>query len=266
VTVPERFPGTVAIVAPHQDDETLGCGGHSALLADKRPVHVVFVTDGSRSPVPGGAPSDPALVAIREDEARTALGILGVPAPNLQFLRLPDGRLDRNDREHGTRLANLLQRLAPSTVLVPFRLDWHPDHMACHRMVAEAHAAGRIPGALVEYFVYTQRRLLPGGDVRSCLDPRYTWQVDISSVAKAKREALECYRSQVTRFFDWQHRPILSDDVLRRACGGPEVFLPSAPRLPTRAFIPSAWLTAATRIEPSLKRMKDAAFGRIARR
>jgi hypothetical protein len=44
------------------------------------------------------------------------------------------------------------------------------------------------------------------------------------------------------------------------------VFLPSAPRLPTRAFIPSAWLTAATRIEPSLKRMKDAAFGRIARR
>ena len=38
----------VLVVAPHQDDETLGCGG---LIARKRyeglPVHVVFITDGS---------------------------------------------------------------------------------------------------------------------------------------------------------------------------------------------------------------------------
>jgi LmbE family N-acetylglucosaminyl deacetylase len=258
VTVLERFPGTVAVVAPHQDDETIGCGGLIALLATERPVHVVFVTDGSRSPVPAGAPADPGLVATREDEARAASGLLGVPAACVHFLRLPDGDLVARKQEYGHALASVLHRFAPATVLVPFRLDWHPDHIATYHMVAEAHAAGRIPGALVEYFVYTQRRLLPGGDVRECLAPEHTWRVDISSVAATKREALECYRSQVTRFFDWQNRAILSDDVLRRACDGPEVFLPSTPRLPTRALVPSAWLSAATGLEPRLKRVKDA--------
>ena len=253
-----RFPGTVAVVAPHQDDETLGCGGLIALLAAARPVHVVFVTDGSRSPVPAGAPADPGLIATRENEARAALGLLGVPAARIHFLRLPDGGLVARDQEYGDVLANAVNRLAPATVLVPFRLDWHPDHIATYHMVAEAHAAGRIPGALVEYFVYTQRRLLPGGDVRACLAPERTWRVDISSVAAVKREALDCYQSQVTRFLDWQHRAILSDDVLRRACDGPEVFLPSMPRLPTRAPVPSAWIPAATWLEPRLKRVKDA--------
>jgi LmbE family N-acetylglucosaminyl deacetylase len=149
-------------------------------------------------------------------------------------------------------------RIAPVTILVPFRYDWHRDHVAVHRTMARAHAEGGLPGTLVEYFVYTQRRLLPGNDIRACLAAGSVWAVDITPVADIKRQALECYRSQTTRFFEWQRRPILTSDVLTRACASPEVFLPSVAVLPTRTGVPPWWIGVASRWEPRLKSTKDA--------
>lgn len=253
----ERFPGPIAIVAPHQDDETLGCGGLIARLAARREIHVIYATDGSRSPLRDGEAANPALVAIREDEARQALESLGVPADHLHFLRLPDGALSQHEPALQRALQDVLARLMPATVLVPFRYDWHPDHCAAQQVVARAHARGEIPGVMVEYFVYTHRRLLPGGDIRSCLAPGTLCEVEIVSVAAQKREALERFRSQTTRYFDWQRRPILTDQVLTRACASPEMFLPSATRLRTRTGVPQWWVELASRIEPRLKRAKD---------
>ena len=74
--LPLLSPGTVAgwgptlVVAPHQDDESLGCGGAIALLAQAGvPVRVLFVSDGTKSHV--GSPSYPPerLRATREDAA-----------------------------------------------------------------------------------------------------------------------------------------------------------------------------------------------------
>jgi len=253
----QLFPGTLVIVAPHQDDETLGCGGLIALLAGQREIHVVFATDGARSPVLAGGPANPGLVATREGEAREALGRLGVPPEHAHFLRFPDGRLSDDDPGLRRSLGDALNAIAPATVLVPFRFDWHPDHIAVHRVAAALHRQQTVPVALVEYFVYTQRRLLPGGDVRACLKPGSLWTVETASVATLKREALECFRSQTTRFFDWQQRPILTPEVLTRACRSPEIFLPSAARLATRTGIPPWWIGMATSLEPRLKRAKD---------
>jgi LmbE family N-acetylglucosaminyl deacetylase len=257
VSALQWFPGTIAIVAPHPDDETLGCGGLIALMASQREIHVVFATDGSCSPVPDGAPANPALVATREVEAREAMACLGVPPERLHFLRLPDGRLANHETELQQKLEGALTPIAPATVLVPFRYDWHPDHLAAQRVTARAHAQGRVSGVLVEYFVYTQRRLLPGGDIRTCLAPGNLWPVEIASVAARKREALECFRSQTTQYFDWQRRPILTGDVLTRACSSPEVFFPSVGRLATRSWIPPWWIGTASELEPRLKRTKD---------
>lgn len=253
----EWFPGTLAIVAPHQDDETLGCGGLIARLSGQREIHVVFATDGSRSPVPDGA-VNPGLIATREQEARVALQRLGVPAGRLHFLRFTDGQLAEQATPFQQALRPLLVEIAPTTVLVPFRFDWHPDHVTVYRVTANAHRQGFVPGVLMEYFVYTRRRLLPGGDVRSCLAPESLLRVDIAQVAGAKREALECFRSQTTRFFAWQRRPILTPDVLDRACRSPEIFLPVTATLLTRSWVPPQWIGVASRLEPRLKRTKDA--------
>jgi LmbE family N-acetylglucosaminyl deacetylase len=263
VSALQWFPGTIAIISPHPDDETLGCGGLVALLARERDIHVVFVSDGARSPLPEGRDRNPDLVPIREGEARAALSRLGVPVERLHFLRFPDGRLAEHERDCRAQLERLLRPMAPHSVLVPFRYDWHPDHLAVYRIMAQARANGEVPAHLVEYFVYTQRRLLPGGDVRSCLAPDRVWQVDISNVARHKHDALACFQSQTTRFFDWQRRPILPPDVLARACSAPEVFLPSTTRLPTRPWVPASWVAIATALEPRLKRTKDALVARI---
>jgi hypothetical protein len=52
VTVPgmTTFSGRLVVVAPHMDDESLGCGLLLATHADKSQAHVVFVTDGAQSP------------------------------------------------------------------------------------------------------------------------------------------------------------------------------------------------------------------------
>ena len=84
---PERHPlrpgdsvrtlGRTVVLAPHPDDESLGCGGLLARLAAHGvPARVVVVTDGAQSH-PGSAAYPPErLRALREAEARAAVAAL----------------------------------------------------------------------------------------------------------------------------------------------------------------------------------------------
>src|SRR5881275_2502629 len=70
------------VLAPHPDDEVIGCGGLVALhLREGRKVRVVVVTDG-------GQAGDP---AARQGESRAALASLG--DAEVQFLNFPDRQL-----------------------------------------------------------------------------------------------------------------------------------------------------------------------------
>src|SRR5437773_761791 len=78
---PWRTPGRqrIGIVAPHPDDETVGCGGVAALhrvAGDS--VAVLIVTDGRRSRTRSLAAS--ALVSRRAAEAQAAAVVLGLAA------------------------------------------------------------------------------------------------------------------------------------------------------------------------------------------
>ena len=66
--------GRTLVVAPHQDDESLGCGGAIALLRELgHPVHALFVTDGSMSHPTSLRYPAPKLSQLREQEALAAL-------------------------------------------------------------------------------------------------------------------------------------------------------------------------------------------------
>jgi LmbE family N-acetylglucosaminyl deacetylase len=225
--------GPVLVVAPHVDDETLGCGGTMARLAADLPIHVLYAADGRLSPSgPDGKPAAEAasLPAIRRAEAEAAMRRLGVPVDHLHFLALPDGAL----AAHATRLeAGLRERivaLAPRTVLAPFRHDQHPDHLAVYR--ATRAALGGVSGVvLLEYFVYYRYPLLAEKDIRRAVDPRHLLAIDIDPVRDRKRAALDDYPSQVTRFFPWQQRPVLTAPVLDDHCAGPELYVRAAAAL-----------------------------------
>ena len=83
------FSGIIVIVAPHMDDESLACGGLIAKLPDKNRIHILYCTDGIRSPapiIPGQGKFSPDLGKIRVQEATEAMRLLGVPEENLRMI------------------------------------------------------------------------------------------------------------------------------------------------------------------------------------
>lgn len=259
------FAGDVLICAPHMDDETLGCGMLMALHALRGAVHVVFASDGARSPDPPPQRPDAALglPAVREAEAVEALAVLGVPRSNALFLGLPDGTLMRHLPELGRLVADHARRVRAAYVLVPFRYDRHPDHLALNRAVTRARCDGRLDARIVEYFVYTRWRLLGTGDVRDYVAAEDAVRVRSESAAELKRAALGRYRSQTTRYFEGQRRPILTDSLLAEVCAEAETFLHHRPERNGRLGLARRryWIPLACRIEPALKRWKDRALG-----
>jgi N-acetylglucosamine malate deacetylase 1 len=134
------------IFAPHQDDETFGCGGLIALKCSQDvPVKVVFLTDGSQShgsQSKAGTQAHQPHILKRRQEAEAALAILGVPPTRTHFLNFQDGSLSRLNSEHRRdsveRLAELLQDFVPEEVYLPHHQDRHPDHEATYTLVIEA--------------------------------------------------------------------------------------------------------------------------------
>jgi LmbE family N-acetylglucosaminyl deacetylase len=111
----------VLVFAPHPDDETLGCGGTLAQLAQICPVKVVLVTDGS------GAGELPAGTAeIRQEEFKNALKVLGVT--DTLLLNQPDGAF-QGSPTLSRQVQALLHDYQPTWVFMPSPLDYHRDHL-----------------------------------------------------------------------------------------------------------------------------------------
>jgi LmbE family N-acetylglucosaminyl deacetylase len=244
------------------DDEVLACGGTLAQLPHKRSWHVAYASDGMASPEPIIAWRDYVssdLGAVRRDEARNAMTSLGIPETNLHFFDLPDGRLQKHRATLRRMLDQLIATLQPEHVLVPFRYDRHPDHLALNHVLTDIVDHGSYDKALTEYFVYYRWRLLPEGDVRCYVRPELLYAVDVAPSSAAKRAALDDFKSQTTRFYAWQARPNLTPALLDNVSTEPEYFLRYDPGLPGPAIFSRAvpWIRIAHRLEPFLKKRKD---------
>jgi LmbE family N-acetylglucosaminyl deacetylase len=181
----------ILVLAPHMDDEVFGCGGTLALaVAARSAVRVVFITDGSRGYDPPRVASlaprehaafERALSETRKAEARRAGSMLGYSKP--VFLDLPDGRAA--EAKGGVeRLAQVIAKLAPEVVFLPFPADPHPDHQATNLLFAEAAAAAEL-GPMVQCWGYEIWTPLVANTF-----------VDVTAVMESKRIAMAAYESQ----------------------------------------------------------------------
>ncbi|MBV8546292.1 MAG: PIG-L family deacetylase [Acidobacteria bacterium] len=164
------------VLAPHPDDEVIGCGGLVALhLREGRKVYVVVATDGAQA---GNA-------AQREAESRAALALLG-DAP-IVFLGFPDRELS-GAHELDARLAAILREWKPDLIAVPSPLEIHPDHVAlsrafCDLIARDTSLFADLAVASVAFY-----------EVSAPLRPNAL--VDITSVADAKYAAIATHESQ----------------------------------------------------------------------
>ena len=84
---------SVLVIAPHPDDESIGCGGLIAMARRMDvDVQIAFVTYGEASHRPKLIGPE-RLKDIRREEAYEAALRLGVPRTSLHFFDVPDGRV-----------------------------------------------------------------------------------------------------------------------------------------------------------------------------
>ena len=243
------------------DDEALVCGGLIAKLPDKNRIHIIYCTDGMKSPAPifpGRDEISPDLGEVRMRESTQAMNRLGVPEKNLHFLNLPEAQLQENIPTLQNGLREKLKLIKPRFIFAPFRYDRHLDHLAVNHAVVSDIEQGSLQAQLIEYFVYYRWRLLPKRDVRKYIKPQFLYELDISDVAKQKREVLDCFVSQTTIYYSWQTRPILTSKLLDEECQNPEYFLiPNTSLSGTTVFSNLVlWIQLAHRLEPILLRWK----------
>ncbi|MFT8243474.1 PIG-L deacetylase family protein [Roseomonas sp. BN140053] len=226
----------VLVLAPHPDDESLGCGGLLAQLAAAgRPVRVVVISDGAASHPNSRSHPPERLRALRQAETVAALRELGLGPEHLVFLGLPDGAVPHDGpgfEAAVAAIANLARRdPAPAAILSTWGLDPHPDHVATAAM-AEA-VARELATRLFFYPVWGWRHLYPAiGPLppRQLPGPPRGGQLPIEEQLPAKQRAVAAHRSQTTRLIDDDPEGfMLSPEVLSVLLRPTEIFLEATP-------------------------------------
>jgi LmbE family N-acetylglucosaminyl deacetylase len=184
------------VLAPHPDDESIGCGGLIAKwLADGREALVVFLTNGAMgSPEARCAGSEgerqrevqSRLVDLRRTEALQAMQALG--GAQSIFLDFPDGEVPKFLDGLAEKLAGIINSFRPDVIALPFVLDRHPDHRATTPMLLRAMSLTNGLSPAIAFLAY---------EVWSPLQANVV--VNISAEAETKAAAIRAYASQIAQ-------------------------------------------------------------------
>jgi LmbE family N-acetylglucosaminyl deacetylase len=186
---------TVMILAPHPDDESLGCGGLIAqACAAGQPPIVTVLTDGTGSHPSSASYPPHRLRDLRENEARLAVSILGLPANRIIFLGVRDTAVPKSGAAFQSVMAAivlLLRRFRCGILCAPWRYDPHGDHEAAYFIARAAAQQARITLLVYPVWGWTLAlsALLPDESISG-------WRLDIAGNLAAKRRAIAAHASQ----------------------------------------------------------------------
>ncbi len=208
--------GPALVLAPHADDEALGCG---ALLAARcaagAEIHVAYFTDGAAGLSKLTSDARAALALQRRQEAVAAMGTLGLGEDHLHFLNAPDGRLKDltgTERAHWeAALRQLITRVRPAEILLPGRADGSSEHEAMFRLLATALPGTGLQPRVLEFPVWSwwnPRFLWP-----TVCSAHRVWRQPVAPHGDKKARLLRSYPSQTT-LMPAQAEPALSPDFL----------------------------------------------------
>jgi len=201
----------ILVLAPHPDDETIGCGGTIRLFIQlRKSVKVVFLTSGDKADpshklshvvnneitpllkagegrLPNGSHfTEYAL--LREKEAEKALRVLGVT--DYEFLRFPDREIHDHYKDALEYLLGIMNLYKPDTIYSPSMIELNPDHRTAAALSLE------ILIRLMEHNTDKSIRVrLMFYEVTTPLRPNML--VDITSTYRWKKKAIKKYASQL---------------------------------------------------------------------
>ncbi|MCY8316240.1 PIG-L family deacetylase [Bacillus vallismortis] len=174
------------VIAPHHDDEIMGCGGTIAkAIKNGDQARIIIVTRGELSGIDGSIEQN---VQIRENECKRACEIIGTQ--DIHFLKEKDRALAYR-RDLVEKVLMHIDDYRPDYVYYPHSEEADRDHRIVHEITSEALFLSR------SNFLRNKNR------IKRCLQyeiwtPLTAYQLvsDISSVIDQKMEALNAYKSQ----------------------------------------------------------------------
>ena len=164
----------VLIVAPHQDDETFGCGGFLAKYGKN--CDVLLLTDGCLGNIEN-AESEEELVKIRNQELDKACSLAGVS--HVYRLEIRNEELSKNKK-----LVYGFDIKPYKYIFLPNRKEDHVDHKACYGIFKYMKRKQGSKAQIYEYEVWTPLTMP-------------TVFLDISDVIVKKKEMIQVYQSQI---------------------------------------------------------------------
>lgn len=213
---------TNMIFSPHPDDACLGCGGIiSQKIKSGENVIIVDITDG-RNPFlfMFGIEENPTpteLEDLRKKEEINGMKILGVPKENIYFLDYEDGFLCEKKEEAGKEVLEIIKKNMPSEIYIPALEDKHLDHILTNILIKESLRKLNYNGSTYEYFIWSRQKIEKS-------DKKDIIKIDISNELSTKKEALQAYKSQVTKISSKQKTPILEEIFVNYFLQNKELF------------------------------------------
>lgn len=204
-------PNRVLIVAPHPDDESLGCGGtFTKRVQAGSQVTVAVLTDGRNlfRLNPLKIETDPTPQEIserRKEETRRSVDILGGRRDEIVFFDFEDGMLANSLEEASQQLGELMRRLSPDEIWVTSEYEEHADHVAACAIVRAARNKTGCHARLLRYITILRSGTTP----EMIQDPRI--EEDISHQLATKRKALSQFDSHLKVVAKGQTKPLFEN-------------------------------------------------------
>ncbi|MDI6602650.1 MAG: PIG-L family deacetylase [Patescibacteria group bacterium] len=194
----------ILVIAPHPDDDLIGCGGSMAMHLEKgNEVFVIYVTNGDAACQQ--FPPDE-FTKIRKEETLNAGRCLGLKVENLFFLDEQPWRI--NEEKTRFELLDLIRQIRPDVCYIPHSSDAHLDHRATHRAALEAINMApskwfRQYGSTVEE-PFSISIILAYEVWAALMTPNYF--EDITLFLEKKMQALREHKTQATAKYEQAYR------------------------------------------------------------
>jgi len=183
------LPKRLTVIAPHPDDETLGCGGAISRFAAQGVEVSVLIVSGHLPPLYPQEAFD-----ITRAEADKALALMGVA--RWDFLEIPATTVhQRPVAEVNGKISAFVRANVADMVMLPFP-DRHIDHrvifdasvVACRPVHADA------PRVVLAYETLSETHWNAPG-----IEPAFVpeFYIDTTDYMDRKMAALDCYASQI---------------------------------------------------------------------
>lgn len=171
----------ILVVAPHPDDESIGCGG--LMLKYGAQCDVLILTDGRKGYDSSVQTDEEGLVKQRALELRNATNLAGITS--IYMLGIPDGKLlEQADKVYSFDIKPY------DSIFVPNHLERHKDHAPILKIFERMNRNQKAKARIYEYEVWSP--------IASPTDV-----LNLEGLMEQKLEMVHQYQSQI-RFLDYE--------------------------------------------------------------